>query len=430
MPRHTDYTQDPERYATFPGETHFPSVNPSIRHRLEIEAWRQHPALATKLAARRHRQAPPTRRLRWQDRVLLIMGITLLSLVLIRIETAQAADDDWGLQLDTTNASSLQLALDTHIHVEVSGLAARVEVTQQFENPSDHWAEGIYRFPLPGDAAVDRMHIEVGGRIIEGEIQERKTARRVYQQAKSDGLTASLVEQHKPNQFETRLANIGPGERINVTIGFLVNISLDDGAFSLRLPMTFTPRGGPRDLHDTAPVPQLTAAAERLDHRLSIEVLIHSGIGLASIESRYHDVEILPVQQGYRVLLDDPNARTDRDFELAWFPDLQAVPQSSLMTWDGPDAVYAQLMLMPPLPGAVDYQPRDVIFIIDTSGSMEGASIQQARSALLKSPQITWPLRAPTLVRWWLMAARSWRRHCKPRSARHSDRACCDRWCL
>ena len=181
------------------------------------------------------------------------MGITLLSLVLIRIETAQAADDDWGLQLDTTNASSLQLALDTHIHVEVSGLAARVEVTQQFENPSDHWAEGIYRFPLPGDAAVDRMHIEVGGRIIEGEIQERKTARRVYQQAKSDGLTASLVEQHKPNQFETRLANIGPGERINVTIGFLVNISLDDGAFSLRLPMTFTPRGGPRDLHDTAP---------------------------------------------------------------------------------------------------------------------------------------------------------------------------------
>ncbi|MBT8063349.1 MAG: marine proteobacterial sortase target protein [Gammaproteobacteria bacterium] len=387
MPRYFDHQPDPERHAVFPGEQRFPSVNPSIRHRLEIEAWRQHPAFAAKQAARRHRQAPPRRRLRWQDRVLLIVGITLLSLVLVRIETAQAAQDQWGLQLDTPDASALQLALDTDIHVEISGLAARVEVRQQFENPSDGWAEGIYRFPLPGGAAVDQMRIEIGGRIIEGEIQERKTARRVYQQAKSDGFTASLVEQQKPNQFETRLANIGPGERIEVTIGFLVNVSFSEGTFSLRLPMTFTPRGGPADLTDNPPVPVLTSAAQRLDHRLSMEVLIHSSIGFASIESRYHDVEILPEPQGYRVVLDDPWARTDRDFELAWFPDLQAVPQSSLMTWDDGDAVYAQLMMLPPLPGAVEYQPRDVIFIIDTSGSMEGESIEQARSALSQGLQ-------------------------------------------
>ncbi len=373
----------PNRHPTV-AENQAPKANRSIRNKLEKDAWCSHPRLATQMEERRRYRSSPHRSLRWQDRTLLIIGILLLSLVLLRIETAQASETEWGLELTAGGIAAMQLAINTDIRVEVTGLIARAEVTQVFGNPGDQWAEGIYRFPLPDGAAVDRMHIQVGGRVIEGEIQEREPAKRVYQQALVNGITASLVEQQKVNQFETRLANIGPGEEIRVTIGFLVNVKFEEGAFSLRLPMTFTPRWNVHGGANTAAVPRpsLVAAKSRDDHHLNLEILIRTGIGFAAIESHYHDVEIEPSANGYRISLLDGFELADRDFELAWFPDLQAVPQSALMTWDGGEAIYAQLMMIPPLAVPIKHQPREVVFIIDTSGSMEGESIRQARLAL------------------------------------------------
>ena len=200
------------------------------------------------------------------------------------------------------------------------------------------------------------------------------------------------MEQQAPNQFETRLANIGPGESITVRIGFLGPVSYADHGFSLRIPMTFTPRGGPTDLpvdgtamHPTAvPVPTMMSATASNHHRLSLEVRLVGDHALASIESRYHDVDILPEPDGYRVVLARFDERTDRDFELAWYPDFQATPTASLTRFDNGDASYVQLMLIPPLPGNLAPRPREVIFIIDTSGSMDGQSIEQARAALLQ----------------------------------------------
>lgn len=374
----------------FPGETGLPAVNPSIREKLEADAWRRYPGFASNAAIRKNLFKHKRRRLRWQDRTLLIIGIVVCTLMLVRIETAQADGHEWGLELN--HSAGMQLALNTDVRVEVSGLIARAEVTQVFGNPGDQWAEGVYRFPLPDGAAVDRMQIQVGERIIEGEIREKETARRSYQQAVADGVTASLLEQQKVNQFETRLANIGPGEEIRVTIGFLVNVKYEEGAFSLRLPMTFTPRWGAGRLSshdpDPAPAPSLVPAAQVErgldDHRFKLEIMIRTAIGFAVVESRYHDVDIEPTDYGYRVVLLDDSELADRDFELAWHPDLQAVPQSALMTWDSGDAVYAQLMMVPPAAGSIYQQAREVVFIIDTSGSMEGASIEQARSALIK----------------------------------------------
>jgi Ca-activated chloride channel family protein len=379
--RQPDHAIENEQPPAFPGEQRFPGVNPSIRAQLEADAWRSHPQFARRQAECRPGARKTRRGLPWQDRTLLTLGIVLLTLVLLRIETASAQEPQWGLVLDHGALQDLQLALDTRIYAEVTGLAARVEVTQVFSNNSQDWAEGVYRFPLPAGAAVDRLRIQVGERLIVGEIQEKETAERVYQQARADGVTASLVSQQRPNQFETRLANIGPGEEIQVTIGFLVNVGFSQGGFSLRLPMTFTPRWDPTR-EGAALQPQLAPAAERPEQQLELEVFLHSGIGYAAIESSYHDVEITPEAQGYSVRLADGVARPDRDFELSWFPDLQAVPQSALLAWDGGDAVYAQLMMVPPLAGSVDAQPREVVFIIDTSGSMDGPSIEQARAAL------------------------------------------------
>ncbi len=363
----------------------------SIRDRLESDARARYPQLATRMARRRPRPRPVRRALRWQDRTLLIVGIVLLALLLVRVETANAQataqEEPWGMELRTADGPQIRLALRTGVEVEVTGLIARIGITQTFRNDSDLFAEGIYRFPLPDSAAVDRLHVQVGERIIEGEIREKQTARRVYQQARTEGRTAAMVEQQRPNQFETRLANIGPGEEIRVSIGFLANVDYGDGAFSLRMPLTFTPRWDPghaSPVTPAAPRPGLAMPAERPDRRLDMEIHLRTGIGYAAIESRYHDVAITPVPDGYRITLLNTDELPDRDFELAWFPDLTGAPQSSLVTWDGGDAVYAQLMLAPPLAESIATQPREVVFIIDTSGSMEGASLEQAQEALLR----------------------------------------------
>lgn len=358
----------------------------SIRDQLEAEAQRLYPSLHRRLS-RRH-GVPQRRPLRWQDRSLLIIASLLMLALLVRGETAGAQElPEFGIAWD----GGVSTAVDTKIGIEISGLTARTEVTQVFVNRGSRWAEAVYRFPLPEGAAVDRLFIEVGGRTLVGEIQEKQSARRTYQQARDSGRTATMVEQQRPNQFETRLANIGPGEEIRITIGFLSKVEYSEGEYSFSFPMTFTPRAGGENLRfdlEQAPQPVLTSLSDspgdQPDHRLELAVSLTTGLPLARIDSLYHDVDIHPTLDGYHVFLNERTARTDRMFKLAWVPQLANTPEASLMTWDGGDAVYAMLMLAPPLLDAVVPQDREVIFIIDTSGSMEGESIRQARAALLQ----------------------------------------------
>lgn len=370
--------------------------HPTIREQLEQaaqlepETWSNYPRFARCRAARPARRRHAT--LRWPrhrpDRALLILAPVLMLLLLVGVKSARAepAAEFWGIEATVAGAALRSLALNTDIEVEVSGLAARVAVAQRFRNDGAGWKEAVYRFPLPDGAAVDRLRVEAGGRVLEGEIRELDDARRQYQQARQAGQLASLVEQQRPNQFETRLANIGPGEEVRVEIGFLVQVDYSDGAFSLRLPMTFTPRWERADAFDAAPQPVLVAASANDEHYLTLAIELHSGIGLASLESRYHDVDIQPVAGGYHVRLADsrigPDPRSDRLFELSWTPTYGRAPEASLMSWDGGDAIYALLMLAPPLRDAVAPQPREVVFVIDTSGSMEGTSLRQAQAAL------------------------------------------------
>jgi Ca-activated chloride channel family protein len=125
-----------------------------------------------------------------------------------------------------------------------------------------------------------------------------------------------------------------------------------------------------------------THGSGQYDHHLGLNIDLRTGLSLASLESRYHDVDIHPSLNGYNIYLADPDTRTDRVFELNWTPDFGGVPESTLMTFDDGDAVYAMLMLAPPLAEAISPQPREVVFIVDTSGSMEGVSLTQAKAAL------------------------------------------------
>jgi Ca-activated chloride channel family protein len=384
-----------------------------IRDRLEQAVWRDHPQFAQRHA----NQRAPRRRaaLAWQDRVLFILAAALLLLLILRVEAARADAGQaavtgpfWGIEAVTPGGAARSIALDTDMVIEVTGLAARVEVTQVFRNDGAGWREAVYRFPLPPGAAVDRLRIEADDRVVEGEIREKTEARRQYQQARTEGRLASLVEQQRVNQFETRLANIAPGATVRVAIGFLAQVDYRDGQFGLSLPLTFTPRwesprSGPAATEasprDRAPHPLLTSTTGRDDHRLTLDLLLHSGVNLASLESRHHDIDVHPTLGGYRVFLADPDTRSDRVFELNWTPDYGQGPIASLETWDGGDSVYALLMLAPPLAEALAPRPREVVFVIDTSGSMEGVALDQARRALRQGLDFLGPEDRFNLVR-------------------------------
>ncbi len=304
-------------------------------------------------------------------------------------------DDGAGGRIDAPRVA-------TDVHMDVGGLVARTLVVQRFANPTAQWREGIYSFPLPEHAAVDRMRIETAGRVIEGVVRERGEAKRAYEQAKSEGKKAALVDQERPNLFTTRVAQVGPGETVTVTIEYQQTLRYDDGAFRLRFPLAVTPRyipGAPLpaatpDLPSLSPptdavpdadriTPPVAAPGARLDATLTVD--LHAGFPLAQLESRYHraNIETLP-GHGYRIELAD-DAPAARDFELVWTPDAGAAPGAAVFSETRDGTTHALLMLVPPAADATrrgPRLPREITYVVDTSGSMEGVSIVQAKEAL------------------------------------------------
>src|SRR5213593_1653903 len=293
--------------------------------------------------------------------------------------------------------------LKTDVSIVVTGIVARATVRQEFTNPSHAWAEGIYVFPLPEDAAVDHLRMKVGDRLIEGVIQERAAAKAQYEQAKHEGRRASLVEQERPNVFTTSVANIAPGAAIGIEIEYQQTVRYDAGQFSLRFPMVVGPRyipgvpvSGPSTgtgwAPDTDQVPDASRLTPPIVHPsrgplnpVSLTVELDPGAPLARLAASYHAIQTTPLADGrYRVELAQGPVPADRDFELVWQPNVEATPIATLFTERKGAETFAVLMVTPPVSTALDglRLPREAIFVIDNSGSMRGASIDQAKAAL------------------------------------------------
>jgi Ca-activated chloride channel family protein len=292
--------------------------------------------------------------------------------------------------------------LATDVEIRVTGLVARASVRQEFTNPGDTWAEGVYVFPLPEDAAVDRLRMEVGDRVIEGVVRERLAARAVYEQARQEGKRASLVEQERPNVFTTSVANIPPGAHIAVEIEYQHRVRHDAGSYRLRFPMVVGPRyipggtataaGGTGRAADTDQVPdasRITPPVRRPDrgavNPVTMRIDLAPEAPLARIDSPFHRIDTTALHDGrYWIELADGSVPGDRDFELVWTPTARPAPTVALFTEQQDRGAFALLMVTPPAARAAEPKttPREVVFVIDTSGSMEGASIGQARAAL------------------------------------------------
>ncbi|MGE0255784.1 MAG: marine proteobacterial sortase target protein [Alphaproteobacteria bacterium] len=317
---------------------------------------------------------------------------------------SQSANDDGpvGLLLASGEGGRVTAPLlATDYDITVSGPAARTRVTQRFTNPTDRWVEGVYVFPLPEKAAVDTLTMVIGTRVVVGEIKEKVAARRTYEEAAAAGQRASLVEQHRPNVFSTSVANIGPGESVVVQIEYQETVRQDAGRYSLRVPLVVAPRYTPPAIRQEASadalsggwatgeawqtVPVRDPAATPPGNPVTLQVRLQAGFPVEAVESPYHKVAVRDAGDDVRlVALADGEVPADRDFELVWRPKTGAVPTIGLFRERVGDADYLLAMVVPPVAATAEKRPaREAIFVIDTSGSMSGPSIEQARAALL-----------------------------------------------
>src|SRR5210317_945489 len=294
---------------------------------------------------------------------------------------------------------STATTINTNVDMKISGLVARVSIRQEFRNEGSEWVEGIYVFLLPDRAAVDQMRLHIGDRFIEGEIREKEQARKEYEAAKRSGKRTSLVQQQRANLFTTSVANVAPGELVVVEIEYLEDLRYENGRFSIRFPMTLTPRyipgqalpdkqgnGWSADTDQVADAslitpPQVNSSS---NHKISLTAEVNAGMPLEIIASRYHPVSVSEQGGLYRVELADQQTIMDHDFELVWQPVPSAEPRALVFAETVDDKPYHLLMVMPPDQDEVPQaqMPREVIFIVDTSGSMHGVSMSQAKRAV------------------------------------------------
>jgi len=308
------------------------------------------------------------------------------------ISCSARADSPSPTELDEIGSGTLLFRTDTpgqflpapllasDVQLSVSGPVIRAKLTQKFTNTSDQWVEGLYVFPLPDEAAVDRLIMIIGDRVIEGQIQEKRKAREIYETAKAAGKKASLIEQSRPNIFTNSVANIGPGETIIIQIEYQDKAAMKDGVFSLHFPMTVAPRFSPKGTNAlggkvSEPAPQIP---------VTLNVELDAGFELQSISSPSHRISVTGTKTK-TIALDGPIA-ADRDFVLNWSPATSKAPLSAVFTEqiDGETYVLAMVQTPAGMGENTVLLPREVIYVIDNSGSMAGKSIRQARAALLQ----------------------------------------------
>jgi Mg-chelatase subunit ChlD len=453
---------------------------------------------------------------------LAVLPVLAVALALASLFAAPArAQDDAGTDLAPEGGRLEALDLEgnpcgpcplenTDVQVHVSGLFARSVIRQRYRNPFPEKIEAVYTFPLPHRAAVDRMRLVVGDRLIEGEVHERDRAREIYRAARAHGHVASLLEQERPNVFTQSVANIEPGATVLVEIHTVEILSPEEGEYRFDFPTVVGPRyvpglpdassaplpagrkprrglvllapaaltladagdvstlgslqigklhailhaarpiqappsGSPALWHrfeaayadgsrergelytdgtgqiggrwftfdaahiqemgtgyspDTDRVPDASRITPmpvrpgtRSGHDLSIRVTIETGgPAITKLSSALHAIRILEETKREdgrleRVSLELARAREipNRDFVLSWRIAADAIEEAAF-THPGDEGNFVTIVLAPPdRVAARDAVPREIVFVLDTSGSMSGLPIEKSKEVIHKA---------------------------------------------
>lgn len=304
---------------------------------------------------------------------------------------------------DPDSGSPVEFPLEhTDVDIAVSGTVAQVTVRQRFSNPLDSRLEAVYVFPLPDRAAVDAMTIVVGDRRVEGEIQRREEARRTYDEARRAGHLAGLLDQERPNIFTQRLANILPAETVEVEIHYVEDLHFDHGVWRLVFPTVVGPRyipGAPTGRTgsgwspDTDQVPDASRITptvlkpgQRSGHDIAISVTLDPGFAIRDLASPSHEVRVNRSGRDRATIALAPlDTIPNKDFVLNWITGGAAVESTVIAHRTAGDG-YLTLILQPPSQPAADrIVPREVVFVLDTSGSMSGEPIAACKQLVRKA---------------------------------------------
>lgn len=271
----------------------------------------------------------------------------------------------------------------TEIGVDVAGPLAETVVVQRFRSAHAAPLDALYIFPLPVDAAVSELELRIGGRHIRGKVYERAEAESRFREAARRGAGAALLGQERPNLFSVELANLQPGEPVEVRLRFFAAVPFDDGWFTLSIPTVATPRylpagqpAGPRD----GALPLLPEGEP--GHTLALRVAIDAG-HLVEIACPSHEIQIQEDRSRRVVTLRDPGAVPDRDVVLRYRPAGDSYAAAAFVYRAAGLPGTLMLTLTPrAVPAPAEVLPRELLFVFDRSGSMGGEAIAQARNAL------------------------------------------------
>ncbi|HYX42611.1 MAG TPA: VIT and VWA domain-containing protein, partial [Pyrinomonadaceae bacterium] len=308
----------------------------------------------------------------------------------------------------------------TDVKAEITGFLARVTVTQEFANPFTDKIEAVYTFPLPQAAAVDNMTMQVGNRIIHGQIMRREEAQAAYQKAKANGQVASLLDQERPNIFTQSVANIMPGEQVTVVISYVETLKYEASTYEWSFPLVVGPRYIPSG--PTAPTPNETPAqtaqvdstpdnatsepapdaappervpdaaritptamppGQRAGHDISIEVALDAGVPIGAVSSNTHEIEVERTdERNADVRLKDQATIPNKDFVLKYDVAGRKIEDAVLTHSDGRGGFFTLILQPPERVAAADVTPKELVFVLDTSGSMYGFPLDKAKETM------------------------------------------------
>jgi Ca-activated chloride channel homolog len=345
--------------------------------------------------------------MKWKHYYLVVGVAALLFATLVRTRAVPATEappqvSGYGyMQTGRAGKTAVLPLRATSVKAEVVGMMSSVSVTQHFHNPSKKPIEAIYVFPLPQHAAVHAMTMRIGQRVITATIRKRSEAREVYERAKKQGKTASLLEQERANVFTQSVANIMPGDQIHVELRYVEELAPRDGEYEFVFPMVVGPRymgegaslgkRGSGWADDTERVkdasrisPPVLQPGTRPGNDISVSLRLATGVPISDLRSVTHRVQLQRPASDLAILdLDRGDRIPNRDFVVRYRLTGAKPAVSFLANRDAQGRGHFLLMVQPQRQVAkAAVAPREYVFVVDNSGSMDGTPIAQVKKAM------------------------------------------------
>jgi len=289
------------------------------------------------------------------------------------------------VKTDDKSADVLPLK-KTSTQVKISGVIASVEIRQTYSNTGMNPLEALYIFPASTRAAVHHMEMKIGDRVLEAQVQEKKQARQTYEKAKAVGKSTSLLEQKRPNIFQMNVAGIMPNETVEIILKYSELLIPENGIYEFVYPTVVAPRYSEKaqTISQEWVANPYSRTGELPSYVYDIRAEIQGGMPVHQIKCTSHKVDI-KTENGIEIIQLSPDEKYggNRDFILHYRLTDKSLSTGILLHEAPNEENYFMCMIQPPTsPTPSEIPPREYVFVLDVSGSMNGFPMQTARTLL------------------------------------------------